>query len=67
MSFLKSKKGIIILSVVCIIVGAVLACSSFITNDYVKLAIVFVAVLGGMYGFMKALSGNNEEEITSKE
>ncbi|WP_280764264.1 MULTISPECIES: hypothetical protein [unclassified Parabacteroides] len=51
----KSKKGIY-LSVVLTIIGCVLACSSIITNDYIKLIVVLISLCVGLYGIMRGLS-----------
>lgn len=62
----KKNKFSIYLYVVITIVGCVLACSSIIPNDYLKLVIV-MGVLGvGLYGIMKALStpSTTEETVT---
>lgn len=63
MSKNKSHKGRIYLSVLLTIAGCVLACSSIIPNDYLKLVIVMGALGVGLYGIMKGLSqsGNSEE------
>lgn len=48
--------------------GCVLACSSLITNEYLKLGIVMGAICVGVYGIMRGLSGNRDtEEIPTDE
>ncbi|MCD7935393.1 MAG: hypothetical protein LUG98_00880 [Tannerellaceae bacterium] len=51
------------------VAGIVLACSSVITNDYLKLVIVMVTLAIGLFGIMKSLSNpvEKEEEKTTKE
>lgn len=65
MSTNKSKSRIwfyIILT----IIGCVLACSSIITNDYLKLLIVMSAMGFGLFGIMRGLSTpSSAEEATS--
>ena len=51
----KSKKSMYFFLLLTI-VGVVLACSSIITNDYLKLVIVMVSLCVGLYGIMKGLS-----------
>lgn len=46
------------------IAGCVLACSSIIPNDYLKLVIVMGALGVGLYGIMKGLSHSGSEEET---
>lgn len=66
MSTNKSNKGRIIIAVLCIIVGCVLACSSIISNDYLKLALVMGSLGFGLFGIMKGLSNpNNSENVTT--
>ncbi|KKB45706.1 MULTISPECIES: hypothetical protein [Parabacteroides] len=62
MSTKKSNKTRIYLSVIITIVGCVLACSSIIPNDYLKLLIVMGALGYGLYGIMKGLSGSGSAE-----
>lgn len=64
MSSNKSNKSTVWLSVFITILGCVLACSSIIPNDYVKLVVVLGALGFGLYGIMKGLSNTvNSEEI----
>lgn len=67
MSTKKSKTRIYI-SVIITIIGCVLACSSIIPNDYLKLVVVMVALGYGLYGIMKGLStpGTSEETVIDK-
>ncbi len=58
----KSNKAQMWFSIVLILVGCVLACSSIIPNDYLKLVVVLVALGYGLYGIMKTLSSSEEEE-----
>ena len=62
MSTKKSNKSRIYLSVIITIVGCVLACSSIIPNDYLKLLIVMGALGYGLYGIMKGLSSSDSTE-----
>ncbi len=57
----KSDKFRIYLFVLITIVGCVLACSSIITNDYLKLVIVMTALCVGLFGVMKALGKNHDD------
>ena len=54
----KNKKMTIWFSIFVTIVGCVLACSSIIPNDYIKLLIVLLTLGGGM----KSLSNEVESE-----
>jgi len=51
----KSKKNIYFF-VILTIIGCVLACSSIITNDYLKLVVVMASLCIGLFGIMKSLS-----------
>lgn len=64
MSKNKSGKVGIYLYVILTIVGCVLACSSIIPNDYVKLVVVMGALCVGLYGIMKGLSQSGSSEET---
>lgn len=66
MSTKKNKLGIYIYIFITI-VGCILACSSIITNDYVKLIVVMGALCIGLYGIMKGLSTPSSEEATANE
>ena len=57
----KSNKAQMWFSIVLILIGCVLACSSIIPNDYLKLVVVLVALVYGLYGIMKTLSSSEEE------
>lgn len=63
MSKNKSGKLGIYFYVVLTIAGCVLACSSIIPNDYLKLVVVMSALCVGLYGIMKGLGqpGSTEE------
>lgn len=61
----NSGKVRIYLCILLTIAGCVLACSSIITNDYLKLIIVLAALCIGVIGIMKGLS--NTEEASTKE
>ena len=52
----KKNKISIYIYIVITIVGCVLACSSIIPNDYLKLVIVMGALGVGLYGIMRGLS-----------
>lgn len=62
MSTKKSNKTRIYLSVIITIIGCVLACSSIIPNDYLKLLVVMGALGYGLYGIMRGLSGSASTE-----
>ena len=62
MSTKKSNKTRIYLSIIITIIGCVLACSSIIPNDYVKLLVVMSALGYGLYGIMKGLSSSEPTE-----
>lgn len=64
MSKNKSNKVRIYLSVLLTIAGCVLACSSIIPNDYLKLVIVMGALGVGLYGIMRGLSQPGSQEET---
>lgn len=61
----KSGKVRLYMFVILTIVGCVLACSSIITNDYLKLIIVLASICIGVVGIMKGLS-NSEEPRTEE-
>ncbi len=63
----KSDKFRIYLFVIITIIGCVLACSSIITNDYLKLLVVMTALCVGFFGIMKGLGKNNSEETETIE
>lgn len=65
----KSNKPRIYIYVIITIIGCVLACSSIITNDYLKLVIVMGALGVGLYGIMRGLSqpSSSEEAVIDKE
>ena len=52
----KKNKFSIYIYVVITIIGCVLACSSIVPNDYLKLVVVMGALGVGLYGIMKALA-----------
>lgn len=58
----KSSKGRIYLYVIVTIIGCVLACSSIITNDYLKLVIVMATLFIGLIGIMRGLSHPSSTE-----
>ncbi|WP_455637470.1 hypothetical protein [Parabacteroides sp.] len=64
MSTNKSNKTRIYLSIVITIIGCVLACSSIIPNDYLKLLLVMGALGYGLFGIMKGLSQSSSSEET---
>ena len=62
MSTKKSNKSRIYLSVIITIIGCVLACSSIIPNDYLKLLVVMFALGYGLFGIMMGLSNSGSTE-----
>ena len=48
-----------------IYIGCVLACSSIVPNDYLKLVVVMGALGVGLYGIMKGLSTPSTTEETA--
>lgn len=58
----KSNKFNLWLSIIVTIIGCVLACSSIIPNDYVKLIVVLFALGFGLFGIMKSLSNTVSAE-----
>lgn len=62
----KSNKFNLWVSIVLILVGCVLACSSIISNDYLKLVVVLASLAYGLYGIMKALSTSEEADVLNK-
>ena len=59
---MSTKKNIY---VVITIIGCVLACSSIVPNDYLKLVVVMGALGVGLYGIMKGLSTPSTTEETA--
>lgn len=55
--------------VLLIVAGCVLACSTLIPNDYLKLTVVMSSLMIGLYGIMKTLSRTrrNQSESTPAE
>ncbi|MGM9758787.1 MAG: hypothetical protein ACI30I_01560 [Parabacteroides sp.] len=62
----NKNKYFVYVYVLLTIAGCVLACSSLIPNDYVKLVIVMGTLFVGIYGLMKAMSPSITEESDSK-
>lgn len=62
----NKNKYFVYVYVLLTIAGCVLACSSLIPNDYVKLVIVMGTLFVGIYGLMKAMSPCITEESDSK-
>lgn len=58
----NTKKVQMYLYIALTVVGCVLACSTLIPNDYLKLLIVMTSLVFGLYGIMKSLSNSGEEE-----
>lgn len=58
----NSKKYSIYFYIILTIIGCVLACSTLITNDYLKLVIVMGSLMVGLYGIMKSLSNSEASE-----
>ncbi|MDR2137945.1 MAG: hypothetical protein LBP50_00070 [Tannerella sp.] len=44
-----------------IIAGCVLACSTIISNDYLKVAVVLATLCTGLFGMMKSIGSSSEE------
>ena len=63
----KKNKTSMYLYIIITIAGFVLACSSIIPNDYVKLIIVMGALGVGLFGIMKGLSTPPSTEETPNE
>ena len=66
----KSSKISNYLYILLTIAGCVLACSSIISNDYIKLVIVMGTLFVGLYGLMKGLSKpstETENKVLEKE
>ena len=61
----KKNKFSIYIYVVITIIGCVLACSSIVPNDYLKLVVVMGALGVGLYGIMKGLSTPSTTEETA--
>lgn len=64
MSKNKSGKTRVYIYILLIIAGCVLACSTIIPNDYLKLIIVMGTLCIGLYGIMKSLSHPADTEET---
>lgn len=67
MSTNKSNKTRLYLSVIVTIIGCVLACSTIIPNDYLKLLIVMASLGYGLFGIMKGLSNSSVAEEATVE
>lgn len=67
MSTNKSNKTRLYLSVIITIIGCVLACSTIIPNDYLKLLIVMASLGYGLFGIMKGLSNSSVAEEATVE
>lgn len=61
----KKNKSSIYIYIIITIIGCVLACSSIIPNDYLKLVVVMGALGTGLYGIMKGLSTPSTTEETA--
>jgi len=61
MSKKNSGKVRTYLFVLLTIAGCVLACTSIISNEYLKLIVVLAAICIGLVGIMKGLSTTNTE------
>lgn len=61
----KKNKFSIYIYIIITIIGCILACSSIIPNDYLKLVIVMGSLGVGLYGIMKALSTPSTTEETA--
>lgn len=62
MSAKKSNKARLYLSIVITIIGCILACTSIIPNDYLKLVIIMGSLGYGLYGIMRGLSHPSSTE-----
>jgi uncharacterized membrane protein HdeD (DUF308 family) len=54
------------LYILLIIAGCVLACSTIISNDYLKVAIVLATICTGLFGIMKSIGSSSEEDREDK-
>jgi predicted membrane channel-forming protein YqfA (hemolysin III family) len=63
----QKNKLLKILYILLMIAGCVLACSTIISNDYLKVAIVLVTITTGLFGFMKSLGGSPEENTDGED
>lgn len=52
----NSKKGWVYFYILLTIAGCILACSTLIPNDYLKLLVAMGSLMIGLYGIMKSLS-----------
>ncbi|MDR3141741.1 MAG: hypothetical protein LBU37_08465 [Tannerellaceae bacterium] len=57
----KSKRNIYFF-IFLTVLGCVLACSSIITNEYLKLVVVMASLCIGLFGIMKSLSSPAPKE-----
>ena len=62
----KKNKFSIYIYVVITIIGCVLACSSIVPNDYLKLVVVMGALGVGLYGIMKGLRNSQPRKIKDR-
>lgn len=69
MSKNSSGKGRVVIYALLTLAGCVLACSSIISNDYVKFLLVIVTLCVGLYGLMRGLSSSSSdrEELPTTE
>lgn len=63
----KKSKSRMYLYIIITIIGCILACSSIISNDYLKLVVVMGSLGFGLYGIMRSLSTPNTEETAIDE
>ncbi|MDR2041963.1 MAG: hypothetical protein LBP98_06540 [Tannerella sp.] len=63
----QNNKLLKFLYILLIIAGCVLACSTMISNDYLKVAIVLVTLCTGLFGIMKSIGGSSEENLDKEE
>ena len=61
----KKSKSRMYLYIAITVVGCVLACSSIIPNDYLKLVVVMFSMGFGLYGIMRSLSTPSTTEETT--
>lgn len=65
----NTGKGWVYFYILLTVAGCVLACSTLIPNDYLKLLVVMGSLMVGLYGIMKSLSRtkHSKEELPAAE
>lgn len=66
MSTKNSSKYKTYFFILLIIIGCVLACSSLISNDYLKLVVVMSSLIIGIYGISKSLGHSASTDSEEK-